>query len=129
MYIYIQASGEGRWINRRILCPCARNRPGFRDTGGESAGEDGDKRRRHRRGYGSQCDFADADDDWVWAPLECALRCVCVCVCVSMVLRCVCLYLCLYFLFPYLCFCVSGYRVAKTHRMPYIAGHFPQKSH
>ena len=24
---------------------------------------------------------------------------------------------------------VRAYRVAKTHSMPYVAGHFPQKSH
>eukprot|EP00802_Teleaulax_amphioxeia_P006615 Tamp_06619.p1 GENE.Tamp_06619~~Tamp_06619.p1 ORF type:complete len:879 (-),score=111.99 Tamp_06619:33-2381(-) len=45
----------GRWINRRILCPCGREG-------------------RLAPGYGRQCDFADMDDDWVWAPLECALK-------------------------------------------------------
>ena len=47
----------GRWINRRILCPCGREG-------------------RLAPGYGRQCDFADMDDDWV-----CLFVFVCVCLC------------------------------------------------
>jgi hypothetical protein len=52
-------AGTGRWINRRLLCPCV-------------------GRRGLAPGFGRQCDFADEEDDWV-----CVCLSVC-CVCVSL---------------------------------------------
>ena len=55
-------AGAGRWINRRLLCPCV-------GRGGLAPG------------FGRQCDFADEEDDWVCVSLS--LSCVCVSASVS----------------------------------------------
>jgi len=66
----------------------------------------------------------------VCVDVYCTYMCVRVCACVCVSER-VDIYMCIYE-YLYTTCDYSGkcdYRVAKTHRMPYIAGRFPQKSH
>jgi len=53
--------------------------------------------------------------------------CMWICICIH---TCVWIYICVYsYIYVSKSACSSYYRVAKTHRMPLVAGHFPQKSH